>query len=266
MYVKVQDKKYWVEDFGGEGIPLLFLHGFTGSGDTFDESISLFTEDWRMIKLDMPGHRKTGEIGSISMEQFCDDLALILNELNVPKVCLIGYSMGGRAALSFTFLYPELVEKLVLESSSPGLSVTEEQMARQAKDQTLIDMLHKDGLKSFVNLWENLPLFHTQKSLPEEVQDRVRTERLSHTAAGLAQSLAGMGTGRQPSWWDKLPELSVDVLLITGCEDEKFLRINEEMEKLTLKVRVYKIREAGHAVHVEKPEIFAEIVEEFMLQ
>ncbi|WP_082233531.1 2-succinyl-6-hydroxy-2,4-cyclohexadiene-1-carboxylate synthase [Halobacillus massiliensis] len=266
MYVKVKDRKYWLEDTGGEGIPLVFLHGFTGSADTFNESISLFSRTWRTIKVDMPGHRKTGELGEIRMKEFCEDLHHILKEMSLNKIHLIGYSMGGRSALSFAAYYPEMIDKLVLESASPGLANVGEQLERQKKDQHLIEKLMAQGLENFVNMWERIPLFDTQKMLRKEVRDRIRKERMSHTSKGLAESLAGMGTGRQPSWWEKLPELSHDVLLVAGMEDYKFIKLNEKMEKLLPHARFHKIPDAGHAVHVEKPEFFAEIVEEFMLQ
>ena len=52
-------------------------------------------------------------------------------------------------------------------------------------------------------MWENIPLFETQKRLAQNVQEAVRKERLANNPKGLANSLRGMGTGTQPSWWNE---------------------------------------------------------------
>ncbi|MCP3033377.1 2-succinyl-6-hydroxy-2,4-cyclohexadiene-1-carboxylate synthase [Halobacillus sp. A1] len=264
MYVKAGRRSYWIED-DGKGTPLLFLHGFTGTGKTFDSIIKLFPDSLRTITIDMPGHGKTGEIGPVTMEQFSKDLALLLDELNLSKVHLLGYSMGGRAGLTFAMLYPDYIDTVILESASPGLQTTEQQLARQAKDQTFIDQLQKKGVESFVEDWEQLPLFKTQQNLSQTSRQLIKEERLSHTAQGLSQSLKGMGTGQQPSWWSRLTELEKRILLITGSKDEKFVELNKEMDALLPYSTYIEVKGAGHTVHLEEPKVFAKIVEEFVI-
>ena len=74
-------------------------------------------------------------------------------------------------------------------------------------------------------MWENIPLFETQKRLAQNVQEAVRKERLANNSKGLANSLRGMGTGAQPSWWNELQNLKMPVLLMNGEYDEKFFCI-----------------------------------------
>ncbi|MFC7063921.1 2-succinyl-6-hydroxy-2,4-cyclohexadiene-1-carboxylate synthase [Halobacillus seohaensis] len=265
MRVAAGPRKYWIEDNGESNIPLVFLHGFTGSSHTFDEVISSLPPSVRTITIDMPGHGETGELGITTMEQFSRDLSVLLNKLGLSKIDLVGYSMGGRAALSFAMLYPGYIDKLILESASPGLVSSEQQLARQAKDQAFINKLQSQGVEAFINDWEQVPLFHTQRKLSEEVQQRIRRERLSHTAVGLSQSLEGMGTGKQPSWWNQLPDLNKEVLLIVGQQDEKFVQLNQEMDKQLPQSTYSEVKGVGHAIHVEEPRIFAKIVEEFVV-
>ncbi|MFG6148198.1 2-succinyl-6-hydroxy-2,4-cyclohexadiene-1-carboxylate synthase [Halobacillus sp. B23F22_1] len=264
MYVSTGPRKYWVEE-KGDGPPLLMLHGFTGSSSTFKKVKATLSSSFRLVSMDMPGHGKTGETGPISMEEFADDLKSLITQLGYSKIPLLGYSMGGRAALSFAILYPEYVETLILESSSPGLETVEEQVARQSKDQHHIEQLLQKGVPSFVNYWESLPLFKSQNRLPEKERIELREERLSHTAQGLAESLEGMGTGKQPSWWAQMPGLNLNVLLIIGEKDEKFVKLNQKMHELLPESELVKVKGTGHAVHVEDPRTFAKIVEEFML-
>ncbi|RDY71899.1 2-succinyl-6-hydroxy-2,4-cyclohexadiene-1-carboxylate synthase [Halobacillus trueperi] len=265
MRMKVNGREYWVED-EGEGQALLLLHGFTGRTSTFDSITSRFEKPFRLLKVDLPGHGRTGSIGIVTMERFCRDLKAILDQLGLEKVSLLGYSLGGRTALSFAMLYPEYVDGLILESASPGLPTTEEQLARQAKDKGLSEKLMEEGVESFVDFWESLPLFDSHQSLPDDVEKALREERLSQTANGLSESLLGMGTGHQPSWWDQLSSLKCPVLLVTGEEDEKFRNINRDMAERFTRATHRVVENAGHTVHLENPGIFAKIVDGFMIK
>ncbi|UOQ46080.1 2-succinyl-6-hydroxy-2,4-cyclohexadiene-1-carboxylate synthase [Halobacillus salinarum] len=266
MYVSVQQRKYWLEDKGEGGPILLCLHGFTGSLNTFDELVNQLSSRFRILSIDMPGHARTGVLGQLNMEQFCSDLNELLNQLSIPSVQLLGYSMGGRAALSFALLYPEKVNKLILESASPGLEKPEEQKERKARDAALARRIEDKGIESFIDYWENIPLFDSQQELPIEQKVKIKEERLHHHPVGLIQSLLGMGTGSQPSWWRSLSVLSTPLLLITGMKDEKFKIINRRMDSLALESQLTIVEGAGHAVHLENPKLFTEIVEAFVIQ
>ncbi|MBW9235280.1 alpha/beta fold hydrolase, partial [Leptospira santarosai] len=117
---------------------------------------------------------------------------------------LVGYSMGGRVALAYALTYPEYVRKLVLESASPGIDIEADRLARIAADNQLAMRLESEGLSSFIDFWQDIPLFQSQKKLDEIKLQSIREERMQQTAAGLGNSLKGMGTGRQPSYWSRL--------------------------------------------------------------
>ncbi|QAS53876.1 2-succinyl-6-hydroxy-2,4-cyclohexadiene-1-carboxylate synthase [Halobacillus litoralis] len=265
MIKRVQQRNYWVEDTG-EGPALLMLHGFTGSAATFNLFLENMNHDYRVLKVELPGHSRTGSVGVVTMEQFCCDLAAILDQMNLDKVTLMGYSLGGRTALSFAILYPHLVERLILESASPGLATIEERQVRQANDQKLVEQLQKDGIEKFVSFWENIPLFESQVLLPEQEKETLKRERLNQDPVGLSESLRGMGTGVQTSWWNHLSSLEIEVMLITGAKDSKFQSINRRMEVLLSYGSWIEVEGAGHTVHLEKPQIFAKIVDSFMIK
>src|SRR5699024_9713259 len=117
---------------------------------------------------------------------------------------------------------------------------------------------------NFVKQWEKVPLFDSQKFLPQTVQDQIRQERLSQDPVGLSHSLEYMGTGVQPSWWNSLNKLNMRVLLITGELDEKFVRRNKEMQQLVRQSSLEVINGTGHAVHVEQREKFVKLVIDFI--
>ncbi|MFJ6207964.1 2-succinyl-6-hydroxy-2,4-cyclohexadiene-1-carboxylate synthase [Lysinibacillus sp. NPDC092081] len=245
---------------------LVALHGFTGSTVTWINLIKSLPSV-RVIAIDLIGHGKTAipeQSSRFSMQEQIQDLEEVFVQLQLKKFTLLGYSMGGRVALSYAISYPERIEKLILESASPGLRTSKERSERRVRDNVLAEKIISNGLLSFVNAWENIPLFESQKHLPHSVQEAIRLERLSQKEEGLAGSLIGIGTGSQPSNWMSLDKLEIPALLITGSLDEKFCKIALEMKVLLKNAKHTIVNDAGHAIHVENPAEFATIVEEYL--
>ncbi|GED63185.1 2-succinyl-6-hydroxy-2,4-cyclohexadiene-1-carboxylate synthase [Lysinibacillus fusiformis] len=245
---------------------LVALHGFTGSTATW-YNLAQSLPDVRVIAIDLIGHGQTAtpeQIKRFSMEEQLQDLEELFCQLHMEKFTLLGYSMGGRIALSYAIAFPDRIQKLILESASPGLRTVEERRERSERDDILAQKIITNGLVSFVNSWENIPLFASQRHLPATVRKAIRAERLSQREEGLAGSLRGVGTGTQPSNWHLLDRLEISVLLITGSLDEKFCKIALEMKALLKTVRHMTVIDAGHAIHVENPAEFATIVEEYI--
>jgi 2-succinyl-6-hydroxy-2,4-cyclohexadiene-1-carboxylate synthase len=266
MHIKVNDLTYHVE-VCGEGFPLLLLHGFTGDSSTWTPFCPVWGKHSQLIIPDIIGHGATEspeDMNRYAIESAAADLIVLLNQLEIDQIDLLGYSMGGRLALTLAILYPERVRKLILESASPGLRTNEERMLRRMKDKELANFIKEQGIIPFVDYWEAIPLFSTMSSLPNFIKEAIREQRLSNHAQGLANSLIGMGTGSQPSWWDQLNGLSCEVLLLTGEKDEKFCKIAETMAEYMRKASWIVINNGGHAIHVEQREKFGTIVSDFL--
>jgi pimeloyl-ACP methyl ester carboxylesterase len=90
------------------------------------------------------------------------------------------------------------------------------------------------------------------------VAELAREDRLRSTASGLAAALRGMGTGVMTPLWDRLGELAMPVTLIAGEHDEKFRAIAERMAEGIPDARVVVAGGAGHAVHLEAPDVIAD--------
>jgi 2-succinyl-6-hydroxy-2,4-cyclohexadiene-1-carboxylate synthase len=151
-----------------------------------------------------------------------------------------------------------------LESASPGLAGEAERRERRLQDERLAGRIETEGVERFVNTWEQLPLFASQMRLPADIKARVRRQRLNNSAVGLARSLRGMGAGAQPSLWAELAAIKRPALLIAGALDAKFVTINRQMAVALPQGRLNIIENAGHAVHLEQPARFAEVVEAFL--
>ncbi len=262
MYIDIDDATYHVA-VQGEGPPVVLLHGFTSTMHTWDNLVHTLKKEFTCITIDLPGHGKT-VTPDRTMEQCCTDLAFMLQKLQFERVHMVGYSMGGRVALSFAELYPTYISSLTLESASPGLRTEQERFERKSNDEKLARKIEHKGIRSFVAFWENIPLFATQKRLSMHVQESIRVERMSQKEAGLAMSLRQMGTGSQPSWWDRLVYQNHPTLLLVGAEDEKFVRINKEMASLFPRAILEVFPQAGHTIHIEQPARFMEKIQSFL--
>ncbi|MDD9148783.1 2-succinyl-6-hydroxy-2,4-cyclohexadiene-1-carboxylate synthase [Sporolactobacillus sp. CQH2019] len=267
MIVTLRGIAYHIE-MSGQGETVLLLHGFTGSLATWQFLDQALGDRFRLVKIDLMGHGQTAcpaDPRRYAMDEAVNDLAALIDRLGLEKVHILGYSMGGRLALGFACTCPDRVRSLILESASPGLADEDSRKARRLHDRKLADFIRHSGIRRFVDYWENIPLFESQKQMAAEKREKLRRERLACSENGLAGSLLGMGTGSQPSWWDDLDSLSFPVLLLTGRLDRKFCRIADQMGKRLKKADRQVIGSAGHAVHLEKESVFSQKALKFLI-
>jgi 2-succinyl-6-hydroxy-2,4-cyclohexadiene-1-carboxylate synthase len=259
---------YHIEE-SGAGLPLVLLHGFTGSCESWRRLVPRLSEQFQVICIDLPGHGRTpapADPARCALPMVADDIARILVEHGAAPAHLLGYSMGARLALGVALLHPDVVRSLILESGSPGLASEAERAERRASDTALAERIERDGIAAFVDEWERLPLWESQRRLPTNVRQRQRAKRLRNHPEGLAASLRGMGTGAQPSYWNDLPRLAVPTLLITGALDHKFSAIAGQMRMYCPACTHRVIAEAGHTPHLEQPDAFVAQVEGFLIR
>jgi 2-succinyl-6-hydroxy-2,4-cyclohexadiene-1-carboxylate synthase len=262
--LKVRGVAYHLSEVG-QGSPLLMLHGFTGSGEIF-LPLAPRLPRFRLLLPDLLGHGMTEVPRSAEryrMEEAIEDLAGLLEGLSLEQVDLFGYSMGGRLALGFALSYPQRVRCLVLESASPGLEDPAERALRRSADEALAARIEAEPLEAFVRTWEAQPLF-SGKPLDPELALLQRKIRLSAQPHGLAGSLRGLGVGVQPSYWDRLGELRLPVLLLTGALDTKFVHIAWKMLQRLPQARHHSFPGCAHTPHLEDPAAFAEVLREFL--
>ena len=97
---------------------MVFIHGLSDNLLYWEYLASNLRHDHQVLRFDLRGHGQT-ELGNdeISMDVYVDDLHDLLYELDIDKVNLVGFSLGGAVALDFTVKYPKMVSSLVLMSS-----------------------------------------------------------------------------------------------------------------------------------------------------
>lgn len=252
----------------GDGPAVVLLHGFTGSGRSWDDLRAELRPHFTVVAVDLPGHGQSpapADPAAYAIPRVIDDLARTLDGIGIATAAMLGYSMGGRTAMRFALAHPDRCPALVLESTSPGIADPERRAARRASDEALAILLDDQGIEAFVNQWEHLPLWASQAYMPDERRRRLRALRLGQSAGGLAHSLRGGGAGEETPVLDLLPGLRMPVLLVAGALDEPYAEHAKAMAERLPDARVEIVPGAGHAVHVEQPIRYASIVKSFLL-
>ena len=181
------------------------------------------------------------------------------------RVALVGYSMGGRVALEALCRYGADLQAtdVILESAGLGPAEETARAAFATRADTWARELHAEGVPAFMDRWEQLPLFASQRAMPDEARARMREERLRRTAPDLAGELVNLGQHHQSSEAASLAALceavqrGVRVRYIAGELDAKYSAIAQrvnvalEGESTTKSADAPEVAREGVAVALE---------------
>lgn len=245
--------------------PVLFLHGFLGAGVDWLRIAFEFGTQYFCLFPDLPGHGKNITLSlttPLNFDTLNDGLLTLLDHFQLPQTHLVGYSLGGRAALSFAVHYPERVTTLTLESASPGITDPGERRARAAEDDRRAETIRAAGVEAFVEHWYTLPLFRSLRNHPRLAE--IMARRKANHPGWVAKAIRALSPGRQTPVWDQLSLLDMPVLFVAGALDEKYTQVGRQLAVQVPQCRLEIIPQAGHNVHLEKPETFVPLLKEFL--
>ncbi len=238
----------------GSGPRLVFVHGFTQTGQSWLPIAQDFIDAHEVVLIDAPGHGRSSDVRA-DLQHGADLLGATTGPAD-----FIGYSMGGRLCLHLALAHPEVVRSLTLLGATPGIVDDAERAARFAADEALAADLEDSGVEAFMTTWLAQPLFATLTPTVAGLDDR-----LSNSTSGLASSLRLAGTGSQAPLWSRLSRITVPVLALAGQFDQKFTTIARDLvAAIGDNARFASIPEAGHAAHLEQPESFTAALREFI--
>lgn len=110
-------KHFYLEQ--GQGEPILLLHGNGESSAYFQNQMGPLGSRYHVYALDTRGHGKTPRGSApFTIRQFADDLAGFMEERNIAKAHVLGFSDGGNIAMVFALRYPDRVDRLILNGAN----------------------------------------------------------------------------------------------------------------------------------------------------
>ena len=228
---------------------LIFLHGFMGSPKDWDPF--LFPKLSKRC-ITIPGHEFLPLPNRSSLLQGL--LKIIYKEFKKQKATLIGYSLGGRLAMHFACAFPDLIETLIILSANPGLECSKERAMRLKRDEKWAEYLLEYGLPSFIEKWQEQPLF---SALPLSILKK----RKNHCPESLARILRELSPGILPSVWNYLPKFPFKTLYLFGENDIHYGKIARKLQGI---ITVDMIPKAKHAIHLENPSACVEKISQFI--
>jgi 3-oxoadipate enol-lactonase len=258
--VFARDLEFGVVD-QGEGSPVVFVHGFPLNHAMWNAQIPVFAERHRVIAPDLRGFGESVDTeGTVSMEDFADDLAAILDYLHVTEpVVLCGLSMGGYIAFHFVRKYRERLRGLVLCDTRASSDVREvvENRLRIAK------LVIESGTQPVAEAM--LPKAFGPKTYADrpEVVEAVRGMMISSDPTGVAAASRGMA--ERPDMTPSLPSIDVPTLVVVGADD--VLTPVDEMRRVASSIPNAKFKiipDAGHLSPLENPPVFNATLANFL--
>lgn len=110
-------KLFYIEK--GAGFPIILLHGNGEDSEYFEHQLCYFSKQYRVIAVDTRGHgRSPRGRAEFSISQFADDLNDLMNQLDIPKAVILGFSDGANIAMRFALKYQEKAELLILNGGN----------------------------------------------------------------------------------------------------------------------------------------------------
>lgn len=250
------------------GVPVVVLHGFTGSAEAMAPLIERLAARLaaRIICPDLVGHGRSEvpeDLDLYRVEAMAGQISALADALDCDSFHLVGYSMGGRVALRLGCAAPERIRSLALIGATAGIADAEQRRRRAQTDAARAERIRAD-LGAFVDEWMADPLFAGQAALGEAHLRAARVQRLASNPEGLARSLIAGGTGAMVPLHERLADCDTPTLLVVGTHDLKFCAIAEQLAAGLPRAALSRIDGAGHAAHVEQPAAAAAAIAEFI--
>ena len=245
----------------GEGKPLIILHGLFGMLDNWQALAIEFACFFETHIVDLRNHGKSFHANQHNYEVMSEDLLSYLNTYNLDEVCLIGHSMGGKAAMNFACMYPDRVEKLVVVDISPkyypphhqeilsALNAVEQAKIKSRKDadQILSQYFSESTMRQF--LLKNL---YWKSST--ELTFKFNLKVLSDQIENVGQALHINALFENPT------------LFIVGQVSNYIKETDIELiESHFPDFEIVEIPNSGHWVHAEYPDQFFDKVSRFLI-
>lgn len=212
----------------GDGVPVLFTHGFSDTGETFRATVDVLAAGRRCVTWDIRGHGRSGspdDPAQYTVDLSIGDMLAVLDAERIDRAVLLGHSLGGYLSLELHRRHPERVAALVLASTGPGYRDDE---ARAG--------------------WN---------SMCESMADDAASPGLAHAARGILRQ-------HDAAVLEHLADIDVPTLIIVGEKDRPFLAAAEYMARKIPGARRIVIEGAGHMPMVTQTDVFAAAIRAFL--
>lgn len=279
-FVELRGLRFHYRDWGGEGAPLVLLHGLASNARIWDLTAPLLTHRFRVLALDQRGHGLSDKPeDGYDFASICGDLAAFLEAMGLGRTAIAGHSWGAGVALHYATERPDVVSALVCVdgaffelSGIPGMTW---ERARQMLAPPRLAGLPLDAFLQGARSWPGLGDYWS-----DEVQEivlgnfRIDEDGKIHphlTRENHFKILESLWEQRPSEMWSRL---SCPALLVscegTGNEPSRLVWVEQKDKGLGLAqesnagVQVLRMPNTIHDVPLQRPSELAEAIERFL--
>lgn len=245
-------------DVQGDGLPILFIHGFPLDRTMWRQVMATLT-GWRRIAPDLRGHGLSDVPDKYSMAEYADDLAALLEALRAPQVVVCGLSMGGYVAFELVRRYPAKVRALILANSR---AEPDDEAGKRRRGE-MIALLQREGSGTLADVLLPQLLAPSNLSAMPSVAQHVRAMIGGNPVAGLIGALQAMRdrVDSRPL----LEQIKVPTLVIAGRDDQLIPpAASRDLADAIPGAQVTLIPQAGHLAPLEQPVQTSRVIGEFL--
>lgn len=244
----------------GLGQPVVLFHGYPFNRTLWNVQVSALSNSYRVITPDLRGCGESdASAGPATMNRMAQDMAELLDQLDISRAVIGGLSMGGYVALAFYKLFPSRVRALILADTRAQADTEEGKQTRQQQAEKAL----AEGMAGIAD--SMLPKLLTPETVSKrpEVVKRVRDMMLKTKPEGAAGALLGMA--ERDDLTSLLSQISCPALILVGQEDSITpVQDSEMMHREIAGSRLVVIENAAHVSNLERTEHFNEEVARFL--
>ena len=244
----------------GVGRPVVLIHGYPFNRSLWNEQVEALSNSYRVIVPDLRGFGESdASTGTAGMNRMAQDVAQLLDHLQISQAVIGGLSMGGYVALAFYKQFPSRVRALVL-ADTRAQGDTEE--AKQTRAQQAEKAL-SEGMAGIADAM--LPKLLTPETVSKrpEIVKRVRDMMLRTKPEGAAAALLGMAAREDQT--EALSSITSPTLILVGAEDAITpVADSEKMHQSIAGSRLVVLENAGHVSNLERTQQFNEALLKFL--
>lgn len=241
----------------GQGSPLLLIHGLGSSTQDWEMQVAYFSKFYQVITYDVRGHGRSDKPpGPYSVPLFAADIIALMRELHLGPLNIVGISMGGAIAFQMSIDAPDLINSMVIVNFTPELIMRTFKERMTLWLRTMI--VRVLGMRKMGQVLSDR-LF--PKPEHEELRKRFTNSWAKNDKRAYLNSLNAL-VGWSVA--DRLNEIDCPVLVIASDEDYTPVATKEAFIGKIKSAELVVIDDARHAVIVERPDEFNQVLHGFL--
>ena len=258
-FIRIDDIELAYTD-AGLGQAVVLLHGYPFNRSLWNEQAAALSNSYRVITPDLRGLGESdASPGAATMNRMAQDVAELLDRLEISRAIIGGLSMGGYVALAFYNQFPSRVRALILADTRAQADTNEGKQARfQQAEKALAE-----GMAGIAD--SMLPKLLTPETVSKrpELVKRVRDMMLKTKPEGAAGALLGMA--ERDDHTPLLSQISCPALILVGREDPITpVQDSEKMHREIAGSHLVVLENAAHVSNLERTDQFNEEILKFL--